>query len=92
MSYLYEVDGTYGSEQTASTIFCYETWCGTWYCCAGSVNVNHTCDPLVDGVDVEQLRDDDHFTWDRPINSLRQLQAAVDDEDEEEDDESTTND
>lgn len=69
-----EIIGTYGSNKTESTIYCFEGW----YTCHGSVNVNRTDESLlVDGVDIEELSDYDFFTWSSPIKSLEQLINAV---------------
>ena len=73
-----EVEGTYGSGMTPCTVFVYENSDGSrWYVVEGSVNVNCTYDEIEDGVDVEELFDVDIFTWSSPIESLEELEKAV---------------
>ena len=69
--------GTYGSEKTKCNIFALEESNGTWYCVEGSTNVNYTYEDITDGVDVETIQDEDVFTWSSGINSLDELQEAV---------------
>jgi hypothetical protein len=74
----FEVNGTYGSYKTPTTVFVYENRDGsTWYCAEGSVNVNLTYQFIEDGVDIEELSDVDCFTWSSPIRSLDELIEAV---------------
>ena len=40
--------------------------------------VNWTQEDLVDGVDVETVSDSDVFTWSGPIDTLDELETAVD--------------
>jgi hypothetical protein len=75
---LYEVSGTYGSGKTPCTVFVAETNRGSWYAVEGSVNVNYTIAiPLPIGVDVECIEDSDMFTSSKPINSLEELEQAI---------------
>lgn len=75
---LYEVNGTYGSGNTPCTVFVAEESDGTkWYVCEGSVNVNCTDDDIEEGVDVEELYDLDMFTAGKPIESLEELEEAI---------------
>jgi len=79
--YLYEIEGTYGSELTPCNVFCYEQYSGkTWYAVEGSDNVNMSAFSLFDqhGVDVETIEDIDHFSWPDGVNSLDELEKAVD--------------
>jgi hypothetical protein len=69
-----EVQGYYGSQNTACTIFVYKGW----YCVEGSKNVNYTNDKIELGLNVEELNDSDSFTWSEEINSLDELIEAVD--------------
>jgi len=71
-----EITGTYGSNQIETTIFV-DVFHG-WYTCIGSCNVNK-CDPslLVEGVNVEELQDSDCFTWSKGIDSLEELEQAI---------------
>lgn len=70
----FEIIGTYGSNKTETTIYCYRGW----YVCHGSKNVNRTDEHfLIDGVDVEELKDYDVFTWSKDIESLNELIEAV---------------
>jgi hypothetical protein len=75
---LYEVSGTYGSGKTPCTVFVADNlrW-GKWYVCEGSQNVNLTYDPIEEGVNIEDLEDTDIFTSSKPINSLRELEQAI---------------
>ena len=78
-----EVEGTYGGSKTETTIYTYEERGGTWYVADGSVNVNFTYDEVEDGVDIEELNDADMFTASSPIESVNDLENAVDSDDEE---------
>jgi hypothetical protein len=74
----FEIDGTYGSAQTPCTVFVYEKRNGSkWYCVEGSCNVNLTYDDIEDGVDVEELTDVDMFTSSIEINTLNELEIAI---------------
>lgn len=76
-----EVEGTYGSGKTPSTIFVYDNSDGSsWYIAKGGSTVNKTYDHIEDGVDIEELSDDDVFTANEPINSLSDLEAFMKDE------------
>lgn len=74
---LYEVTGTYGSGKTPCTVFVAEERHGSWYCVEGSKNVNCTLDEIEEGVNVEELGDVDCFTWSKPIESLEELETAI---------------
>jgi len=74
---LYETQGYYGSGHTACTVLCAETAGGTWYCVEGSKNVNFTYEDVGLGVDVELLPDCDTFTAGESIESLDQLELAI---------------
>lgn len=77
---LFEVQGTYGSGKTKATILVAEERNGdSWYCVEGSVNVNKTSEPITHGVDVEELSDFDMFTAGSPIETLEELEAAIED-------------
>ena len=69
--------GTYGSENTECDIFTLENDQGTWYAVSGSVNVNLTYDTLTDGVNVETVNDVDCFTLSNPIETVEQLEHAI---------------
>jgi len=74
----YEVEGTYGRSKNPCTVFVSENGRGAkWYVAEGSVNVNRTYDDIEDGVDIEELSDDDSFTADVAINSLDELEEAI---------------
>jgi hypothetical protein len=77
-----EVEGTYGGSKTETTIYTYEERGGTWYVADGSVNVNFTYDTIDDGVDIEELTDEDMFTASSPIESVNDLENAVDSDEE----------
>lgn len=68
----YEVQGYHGTDN-ACTIFVAETDDGTWYCTKGSVNINCTCDPVVRGVNVEDINDGDTGTAGAPVESIEAL-------------------
>ena len=75
---LYEVNGTYGSGKTPCTVFVAEDRDGgKHYVAEDSVNVNYTYDDIEEGVNIEELQDDDMFTASRPINSLEELEEAI---------------
>lgn len=74
---LYEVNGTYGSGKTPCTVFVADNGNGAWYVCEGSVNVNLCMEEVEDGVNVEELSDVDMFTASKPINSLSELEEAI---------------
>ncbi|WP_422451905.1 hypothetical protein [Endozoicomonas sp. ALC066] len=75
----YTVDGTYGRSKNPCEVFVYEQRNGSkWYAVEGSTNVNRTWDDIKDGVDVEELSDDDHFTAENSIESEEDLQREVD--------------
>jgi hypothetical protein len=75
----FEISGFYGSSKTPCTVLVYEECNGfsRWYCVEGSDIVNLTYDDIEDGVDVEDLSDLDCFTWGIEINTLYQLEVAV---------------
>jgi len=74
---LYEVQGTYGSHKTPTTIYVAENSRGAkWYAAKGSKNVNRTFDDIEEGVDIETLRDCDTHIANQPINSLEELEEA----------------
>ena len=74
----YSVEGTYGRSKTESTIFVAEDRRGgKWYVAMGSVNVNYTYDEIEEGVDIEELSDNDVFTAGSPINSEEELEEAI---------------
>jgi len=78
MNYVYEVTGTYGSNKTECTVLvCEDGDSAKWYCVEDSVTVNRTFDDIEEGVDVEGLEDIDCFTWSSPIESLDELDNAV---------------
>jgi hypothetical protein len=74
---LYEVSGTYGSGKTPCAIFVAEETYRAWYCVGGSVNVNCTVEDITNGVNVEELRDIVMFTAGKPIESLEELENAI---------------
>jgi len=81
MSNLKEVQGYYGvNRPNPTTILVYEKRNGSsWYCVEGSKNVNLTYDEISTGTNVEELQDVDTFTWNEPINTLEELETAVED-------------
>ena len=76
---LIEIDGFYGGmSKTPCTIFVADMGDGSsWYCVNGSLNVNRTYDVIDCHTWVEQLDDFDHFNWKEPIESLEDLQTAI---------------
>ncbi len=68
-----EITGFYGSNNTPCTVFYYDGW----YCVEDSKNVNRTYEDLENGVNVEYVKDYDCFTWSEGINSLEELENAV---------------
>lgn len=84
------IRGTYGSGRNTCDIFTYAERGGTWYAVDGSTVANFTRAHLNEGVNVEELPDEDTLTWDEPIRSEKDLATAVEDGGplgEEEDDE-----
>lgn len=83
------VKGYYGSGNTPCLIFTCEDESGSgyWYTVEGSVNVNHSYDPMPLGTDIETIDDDDTFTAASPILSEEELEAAVEDSEGDEDEE-----
>lgn len=76
-----EVEGTYGSGKTPSTIFVAENRDGSrWYVAEGGTMVNKTYDDIQEGVNIEELSDDDVYTVSKKINSLSDLEASLEDE------------
>jgi hypothetical protein len=74
----YELDGTYGSNETECIVFVVELHTGLkWYCVENSCNVNATYDDLENGVNVEMVEDVDCFTT-NPVESLEQLENKID--------------
>ena len=74
------INGTYGSQNTPTEIFLYhKRRGGTWYVCEGSKNVNFTYDELTNGVDVEEISDDDIITSREPIESEEELRELIED-------------
>jgi len=74
----YEIEGTYGSDKTPCTVFVAAYNGKFWYACERSANVNCTdWMPDDEPVDVECLTDIDCFTWSKPIESLEELENAI---------------
>jgi hypothetical protein len=68
------VSGTYGSGMTPCEVFVVDRRRGgSRYVVEGGCNINLTYDEIEDGVDVEELRDEDCSTSQEPINSLEEL-------------------
>lgn len=82
MKNYYMVTGTYGSGKTPCFVFVAEdSRTGTrQYVVDGGTIVNETHDEIQDDVNVEELSDIDCFTWSEPINSLEDLEKAIEDE------------
>lgn len=74
---LYETQGYYGSGHTPCTIFCAIQGGSTWYVVDGGTIVNRTAETVDLGADVEALADFDCFTAGYPINSLEELECAI---------------
>ncbi len=73
-----EVNGTYGSNKTKTAIYTATNSNGaTWYAVEGSKGVNRTYDEIEEGTDVEGLKDFDFFTWSKNIESLEDLEEAI---------------
>ncbi len=74
----YELTGTYGSGKIPCNIFVVEgNDGGKWYCVEGSKNCNLTYDDMNDGVNVEELSDEDAFTTMQQIDTLEELEDQV---------------
>jgi hypothetical protein len=76
---LFEIKGKRGLKNPQTTTVLCATTSGNavWYVVKGGTIVNLTFDDVNNGVDVETLKDMDCFTWDKPINTLKQLQKAI---------------
>lgn len=73
-----EVNGTYGSNKIETIIYTATNRNGaTWYAVEGSKGVNRTYDEIIAGTDVEELNDFDFFTWSKNIESLEDLEEAI---------------
>jgi hypothetical protein len=68
-----EITCTYGGSKTPANCYTWGDRSGTWYAVEGSTNVNHTPDDMPQGVDVEELADDDTGTAAAPINSAEDM-------------------
>ena len=74
----YETEGTYGSNKTPCTVLVCEYSTGLkWYCADGSSNVNATHDYIFNGVDIEELSDCDYFSYSSPIETIEELETAI---------------
>jgi hypothetical protein len=74
-----EISGTYGRGCHPCTIFVKENYNGScWYVVEGSQYVNKTWEYLEEGVDVEDIEDVDAFHWYKGINSMEELEEALD--------------
>jgi hypothetical protein len=73
----YVVNGTYGSQETPCEVFVYPYNGGSWYCVEDSHNVNFTYDAIESGVNVETLQDSDYFYAGKKIQTLEELETAV---------------
>ena len=80
MSNTRTVRGTYGSGYTPCNVIISDDrhGCGCWYAVEDSANVNFTYEDVQDGVNVEALRDDDHFTYPAGIDSEEKLAEILD--------------
>jgi hypothetical protein len=75
---LHQVKGTYGSNKFPCTIFVLTEHTGySWYVVEGSQNVNYTADTITEGVDIEGLEDLDYFQASKPIESVEELETAI---------------
>lgn len=71
------VTGTYGSNETPCFVFVANDNYMNYYVVEGGQTVNATHDSIEDGVNVEELNDVDCFTWNTPIETIEQLENAV---------------
>lgn len=75
---MYTISGYYGSQNTPCLILIGEKRNGSkWYCACGSKNVNLTFDEIKGGCSIEELSDVDTFTAGKPIESLEELEEAI---------------
>ena len=79
MNWTKQVQGYYGSGNTPCNIFVCNDNYMSWYCVEGSPIVNATYDDIELGCDIETLNDIDCFTWSSPIETLEELEIAVED-------------
>lgn len=75
----YTVNGTYGSDQTATEILVYahKDPDGSWYVCKGSRNMHYTLKPIQEGVDLSTVVDYDSSIANFSINNERELAIWV---------------
>jgi hypothetical protein len=74
----YEVNGFSGGiTKRPDTIFCAESRGKTWYVAEGGTLINRTYEEVEEGKWIEELEDFDCFTVNNPIESLDQLETAI---------------
>ena len=74
----YEITGRVGGiTPRPCTIFCAESRGKTWYVAEGGNVVNRTYEKVEEGKWIEELEDFDCFTVNNPIESLEELQTAI---------------
>jgi hypothetical protein len=74
----YEILGTYGSQNTKTTVLIAEQSNGKkYYTSEGGKIVNITFDEITEGASIEPLNDIDCFTMNKPINNLTDLENAI---------------
>jgi len=76
----FEIEGTYGSHKTPCPVYVAEMRNGLkWYVADGGTMVNATYEDICEGCDIEELADVDCFTWSKPIESIEELENAIND-------------
>ena len=73
------ISSSYGSNNTPCRVFTYETYAGIWYVVQGGIMVNlcpHSQADLLHE-SVELITDVDCFTWSDRIDSIEDLEFAM---------------
>lgn len=76
----FEKPGLKGVRNTSPcTVLVYPVKYGYWYAVEGGTNVNKTFENLseMQSISVEEIEDVDHFCWGAEINTLDELEEAV---------------
>lgn len=82
MIFTKEITGTAGSEQDTVTVLVANDLYNNWFVQKGGHTVNATPEAIEEGVNIEDLPCFDCFTSTSPINTLAELEAAMQREEE----------
>jgi hypothetical protein len=73
----FEINATYGSHKTETTVYVAMCRGGYWYVADGSKNINFTHE-LHDGINLESIVDSDYMHASVPVNSVSDLVDQID--------------